>query len=90
MAAPVGGQVLSEVLPYIEADKDDEQAEEIEKVIVPKVEGKSIKEAKEILKEMGLEVILEEEVEDEDTEIVENQVPKYEIQVNKGSNVYIR
>ena len=53
MAAPVGGQVLSEVLPYIEANKDDEQAEEIEKVIVPKVEGKSIKEAKEILKEMG-------------------------------------
>ena len=90
MAAPVGGQVLSEVLPYIEANKDDEQAEEIEKEIVPKVEGKSIKEAKEILKEMGLEVILEEEVEDEDTEIVENQVPKYEIQVNKGSNVYIR
>ena len=36
VAAPVGGQILSEVLPYLELQKDNEKEEDkIEEVEVP-------------------------------------------------------
>ena len=51
VAAPVGGQVLSEVLPYLELQKDNEKEEDkIEQVVVPEVRETNLKEATKILK----------------------------------------
>ena len=60
VAAPVGGQVLSEVLPYLELNKDDEKEEDIRKQVeVPNVEGLTIKEATKILKDLNLNIQIE-------------------------------
>ena len=57
VAAPVGGQVLSEILPYLELEKDNEKEEDkIEEVIVPEIRNMNIKEAKKKLKEEGLDI----------------------------------
>ena len=59
VAAPVGGQILSEVLPYLEVNKTGEDAEILEEVQTPDVLGKSLEEAENILKENGLEAVYE-------------------------------
>ena len=60
VAAPVGGQIFSEVLPYLEVKKEQE-AEKEEVVKVPDFIGLSIKEAKEKAKEIEIEVKYEKE-----------------------------
>ena len=45
VAAPVGGQILSEVLPYLELQKDN-ITEEIIQVEVPDFRNKTVKKAK--------------------------------------------
>lgn len=91
MAAPVGGQVLSEVLPYLDLEKDNEKEEDIvEEVAVPEIRNLSIKEAKKLLKENGLELDFEEE-EGQNTEeiIIKEQNPKPGIKIKKGSKISI-
>ena len=46
VAAPIGSQVLGEVLPYLEIKKDNEQEEEKKEVEVPNIIGMTEKEAK--------------------------------------------
>ena len=54
VAAPIGGKVLAEVLPYLEAQKDNIKEENIKKDIeVPNIEGLTIDEAKKRLKEVN-------------------------------------
>ena len=92
VAAPVGGQILSEVLPYLEVNKTGEDAEILEEVQTPDVLGKSLEEAENILKESGLEAVYEtteEEIDKKNTYIKE-QTPKAGITVNKGSKVYLK
>ena len=51
MAAPVGGQVFSEILPYLEVSQgNQEEVEQIEQVQVPDITGKSINEAQKNIK----------------------------------------
>lgn len=93
MAAPVGGQVLSEVLPYLELQKDNEKEEDkIEQVVVPEVRETNLKEATKILKEAGLEIEtnieITEEINKEET-IIKEQIPKPGIKVNKGSKIRV-
>lgn len=91
VAAPVGGQVLSEILPYLELAKDNEKEEDkIEQVTVPEIRKISIKEAKNTLKEVGLELDYEEK-EDQDINelIIKEQNPKPGIKVKKGSKISI-
>ena len=91
VAAPVGGQILSEVLPYLEVNKVEEN-EIVEEVQAPDVLGKSLVEAEKILKENGLEAVYEiegEEIDKENTYIKE-QTPKAGIKVNKGSKMYLK
>ena len=91
VAAPVGGQILSEVLPYLEVNKVEEN-EIVEEVQAPDVLGKSLAEAEKILKENGLEAVYEiegEEIDKENTYIKE-QTPKAGIKVNKGSKMYLK
>lgn len=93
VAAPVGGQVFSEILPYLEVKQGNEdEVEQIEQVQTPDILGKSIKEAEKILKDTGLEIVIENEEEELDKEniFVLEQIPKSGIMVNKGSKVYIK
>ena len=92
VAAPVGGQIFSEILPYLEVNQgNSEEVEEIQDVEVPDLVGKTIKEAKQILKESGLEAVIENESEDlnEESVVVQEQTPKAGIVVKAKSNVYI-
>lgn len=74
-------------MPYLELTKkieDDEQTSK--KVEMPDVTGKTLKEAKDILKELGLEY----EIGTEDLEaVIVNQVPKNGITVNTGAKVIL-
>ncbi len=93
VAAPVGGQVFSEILPYLEVSQGNkDEIEQIEQVQVPNIEGLSLKEAEKSVKEFGLELNIEnnsEEIDKENTIVVE-QTPKEGITVNKGSKVYAK
>lgn len=93
VAAPVGGQVLSEILPYLELTKDNEKEEDIKKQVeVPSVEGLSIKEATKILKNVNLSIQIENSPEDLDTEntIIKEQVPKKGITVYESTKIIIK
>ena len=51
VAAPVGGQIFSEVLPYLEVNQGNEEEVEIkEEVVTPDVLEKTLEEANKILK----------------------------------------
>ena len=93
VAAPVGGQIFSEVLPYLEVSQgNQEEVEQIEQVQTPDLVGKTIQEAEKILKENGLELLIENEKDNIDKEnlIIKEQTPKAGITVNKGSKVDIK
>ena len=92
VAAPVGGQILGEVLPYLELKQDKEtEAEDNEEVEMPEIRNKTVKEAREILKELGLELEinnLTEEINENET-YVKEQIPKPGIKITKETKVYI-
>lgn len=93
MAAPVGGQIFSEILPYLEVSQgNQDEVEKPEQVQVPNIEGLSIKDAEATAKESGLELSIENDSGELDKEntIVTEQTPKESISVNKGSKVYIK
>ena len=97
VAAPVGGQIFSEVLPYLEVDQGNQDEVEVkEEVSVPNVTGLSIKEAEKILQEVGLELSVEgiteenEETLDKENTIVKEQTPQAGIIVYKGNTIYIK
>ena len=91
VAAPVGGQIFNEVLPYLEVTKTNTE-ETIEQVKTPDVLGKNLKEAEKILKESGLEASFENLTEDIDKEntYIKEQTPSAGIVVNKGSKIYLK
>ena len=94
VAAPVGGQIFSEILPYLEVNKqvleeDEEEEEVIHQIQVPDIMGKSLEEAKQILKENNLEMYLENEEVDMENTYVKNQIPSSGITVNEQSKVVI-
>ena len=92
VAAPLGGQILSEVLPYLEVKQG--KPEEIElknQITVPEITGKTISEAKKILKEYKLEIYINnysEGLDEENTTIIQ-QIPQAGISVYEGSCVYV-
>lgn len=93
VAAPVGGQVFSEILSYLEVSQgNQEEVENIEQVEAPDILGKSIQEAEKIVKENGLEMVIENETEEIDKEntMIKEQIPKAGIIVNKGSKIYVK
>lgn len=80
VAAPVGGQILGDVLPYLELVKDNkETAEEIEEVEVPEIRNLNLSESKKLLKERGLDINLQVELGEnakEEEIIIKEQSPK--------------
>ena len=92
VAAPIGGQILSEILPYLEVEQGNpDQVEVKEEVKMPNLKEKTIKEAEEILKENGLEIKINNETEEmnKEEEKVITQIPEPGIKVYKGNWVYI-
>lgn len=90
VAAPIGGQIFSEVLPYLEVQKqNDDESQETKQVKVPTIIGESIEDAKKVLKEARLSLYIEDENIDETQTIVKSQTPQAGFLVNQGSNIYI-
>lgn len=93
VAAPVGGQIFSEILPYLEVSQgNQDEVEQIEQVQTPNIEGKTISEAQKIVKELGLELSIQNDVEelDKDNTVIIEQTPKEGVVINKGNKVYIK
>lgn len=92
MAAPVGGQIFSEILPYLEVNQGNvEEIEAVEEIQAPDLVGKTLEEAQKIGKENEIELVLEQETEELDKKavIVKEQTPKAGITIKKGSKIYI-
>ena len=93
VAAPVGGQILSEVLPYLELQKDkQEEGDIIEEIDVPELRGMNLKDATKTLKEIGLELETNIEITEEMNKeeiIINEQLPKPGIKVKKGSKISV-
>ncbi len=90
IAAPVAGQVVGEVLDYLEIEQVFTEKELNEKnnkkVSVPDVKGKSLKDAARILGSLGFKYSTETLDVDENADVLE-QFPKPNTNVNKGSNI---
>lgn len=85
MASPIASQVLGEVLPYLEIQKNEEEKQTIE---VPDVRNLSFKEAKQIIREAGLEIEIPEDTEiDEENTIIKDQTPKPGIKIQEENKV---
>ena len=92
VAAPVGGQIFSEVLPYLEVNQGNQDEVEVkEEVTIPDITGMSIQEAEKLLKENGLFLKINNETEeiDKTNGVVQNQIPQPGIVVFKENNVYV-
>ena len=84
VAAPVAGQILGEVLPYLEVYKAEN--EDIQNINMPDVVGLTIKEAKEVLE--GFEVEIQaEEFSNEDT--ITKQIPEAGIEINQNGKILL-
>ena len=92
VAAPVGGQIFSEILPYLEVNQgNQDEIEVIEQVETPDLIGKTITEAEKIIKENGLELVIQNETEemDKDNIVIKTQTPQAGITINKGNKIYV-
>ena len=92
VAAPIGSQIFGEVLPYLETVKDGEGEEEkVSEIAVPNLIGMNIKEAEKSLKEINLEISINNEQEgmDKENTIIKNQTPAQGINVKEGSKIYV-
>lgn len=88
----MGGQIFSEILPYLEVNQGNtEEVEVAEQVTTPDVIGKTVTEAEKIMKENGLELVIQDEEEemDKDNSIIKTQTPQAGITINKGNKVYV-
>lgn len=92
VAAPVGGQILSEVLPYLALQQDKEQEEEKQSITVPELRNLTVEEAEKIVKELGLSVQIqnaeEKEMNKKET-VIKEQVPKPGISIESGGTIYV-
>ena len=80
VAAPVANQILTEVLPYLEVSKDNITQEDVKTNI----------EAKNVMKEVGLELCFRnDEMEVPDDFIISNQVPGEGVQIVQGSSIIV-
>ena len=92
VAAPCAKKILKNVLRYMAISPTSEEASGVdseESVKVPKVTGKTFKEAKEILHEAGLKISRPESTKNKDNWKVVDQYPKEGTEVKKNSTVYV-
>lgn len=91
VAAPVGGQIFSEVLPYLEVQKEENEEDKIMEIEVPNLIGLTIKEAKDKLKELDVEIEYEKgEEEILESEItIKEQLPKPGIKIKQKNKIMV-
>lgn len=92
VAAPVGGQIFSEILPYLEVDQGNEDEVEVaEEIQAPDLLEKTLEEAEKIAKENDIEIVIENETEELEKQsvIIKEQIPKAGITIKKKSKVYV-
>ncbi len=93
IAAPIASQVLTDVVAYLNIERDNvkEGEEEPQDVNVPDIRGKSIKEAEGLLKKIGLEIQLNTDNEDIDkvNAIICEQLPIPGVSVKQGSKITV-
>lgn len=90
VAAPIGSQVLGEVLPYLEVTKDNETEENKRKeVIVPNIVGMTISEATKVLKEVGLGIDYGKDEIDVKETVIKEQLPKSGIKIYQDTKVSV-
>lgn len=91
VAAPIGSQVFGEILPYLEIKKDNEESGEKQEVEVPNLIGMTVKEAKETLENLGLEIEIKEEEENNSKQekSITKQLPKAGIKIKQGTSVIV-
>lgn len=77
-------------MPYLEIKKEEAEGDVKEEVIMPNITGLTIKEAEGNIKELGLEIKIEEEGVDKENSIIKEQIPKEGIKVNKWSRIIIK
>lgn len=89
VAAPIGAEVFSEVLPYLNILADT--TEDKQEIQVPDVRNKTIAEAKKQLKELGLEISipLNEGEQITGEEVIKEQFPKPGIKIKSTNKVEI-
>lgn len=92
VAAPIASQVLSEILPALEISPDKVNEENVKQsVIVPEVRNLTVKEALKVLKEVGLEGVINTEQEiDEENTIITEQLPKPGLSIIQGTRNRIK
>ena len=90
VAAPIGSQVLGEVLPYLEVQKDNVSEEDVRiEVETPNVVGMTVQEAKKELEKLNLGISYEETEDDISDKIITNQVPTGGVKIYEGTNVIV-
>ena len=91
VAAPVAGQILGEVLPYLELKEDNEETKvNTEVVIVPDIKYKTLAEAETILKNVGLKIKYNTNEDlNKKEKIIYSQNPSSGITINKESTVTV-
>lgn len=91
VAAPLASRILNEVLPYLEVSKDNVSQEDVKiSVEVPNFIGLTYKDAKNIAKDIGLELCFRNEnTEISNDFIISNQVPTEGVQICQGSSIII-
>ena len=82
MAAPIAGQILGEVLPYLEVYKAE--SEEAKTVQVPNCVGLTVEEAKKVLE--GFEVQIQSEDFSKDDKITK-QIPDSGIETKENGKI---
>lgn len=93
VAAPIGAQLFGEILPYLEIKKDGEIKEEevLNDTYVPNLKGLSLKEASKVLKEINLNLIVNNqqgEIDKENT-FIKEQIPNEGIIIKEKNNVFV-
>lgn len=88
MAAPIASQILGEVLPYLQVQKNEESEDEIKKVIIPNVVGLKYEDAKQLLEEHNL-TIDDSNIIDKNGVITE-QIPVPKVEVFENSKIIVK
>ena len=85
VAAPVAGKIFSEVLPYLNIEKEEEEKKEVK---VPNLIGMTVSEAEKILKESNLNMQIAEKNEGGNM-IITRQIPEKDIVVKEGTSIIV-
>lgn len=91
VAAPLGGQILSEILPYLEIEQGNpEEIQLRNEITVPNLISVTVEEAKRILKDYKLEMYINNSQEEtNNSSVIINQIPQEGVTVYEGSTIYV-